>query len=959
MAVSSTTTVVSFTGNGSTTAFAVSFPFQGSGTTAELEVVERVIATGAETVKSNPSDFTVSGGNGSTGTVTAGSAPADTVQWHIRRTTTRTQTVDYTANDPFPADTHELALDRLAMATHEIQEQLNRTIRVSRTNSITTSEFTENAAARASKLLAFDASGNLDVSQEIGNVRGNWAASTAYAIRDIVKDTSTNNIFIATVAHTSSGSHPLTTNTDAAKWSLLVDAASATTSAAAATSATASASSATASASSATASAASASTSSTKAAESAASASTASGHKDTATTKASEAAASAVTAANEASALAPKYTFSTTTSMADPGAGVLRYNNGTVASVSSIAIDDQTADTGNPDIEAWILTWDDSTSTVKGVLRLVEPGTPANYAVFHVTGLTNGSGFVTLAVTHIDSNGTFGDGDSIRVTFDRNGAKGDTGSTGSTGLTGSTGAAGSDGDQPGLRMTFETATTDADQGAGKISLNNGTASSATVVFVDDVTADGTSINSFVDTWDDSTNTALRGTITITKTSAPANLHIFNVTGAVTSASTYSKVAVAHVLSAGTISDGDPVYVQFVRTGNAGADGSGSMTSFTMSDGSTTQAVTDGNTMTFAAGEGIDVAVSATDTVTYSAEDASATNKGVAELATTAETVTGTDTARVVTPAGLHGALAGLTDTTITASDSIIFADATDSDALKEDTVQGIIDLVPNVTLAGSLDYITISGQELTRNEITTADLADDAITAAKIADDAVGLAAMATATDGVIITYDASGNPVHVGPGTDGQVLTSTGAGSPPAFENAPGGGALTLIGSQDSGGSDSALTQTGLTGFDSFMVVIADFCPQTASATLQIRVGDSSGIDSGSFDYAFYSYGGMENGTASTLNNQNASAIQATHSTGVGEYVNTVFYVHSAPSGAIQVGVHGQSQALLASGGNVSVGSFAGVRQNTDITLDRVSVHFSSGNITSGSLSVYGFKQS
>ena len=384
-----------------------------------------------------------------------------------------------------------------------------------------------------------------------------------------------------------------------------------------------------------------------------------------------------------------------------------------------------------------------------------------------------------------------------------------------------------------------------------------------------------------------------------------------------------------------------------------------MTSFTMSDGSTTQAVTDGNTMTFAAGEGIDVAVSATATVTYSAEDASATNKGVAELATTAETVTGTDTARVVTPAGLHGALAGLTDTTITASDSIIFADATDSDALKEDTVQGIIDLVPNVTLAGSLDYITISGQELTRNEITTADLADDAITAAKIADDAVGLAAMATATDGVIITYDASGNPVHVGPGTDGQVLTSTGAGSPPAFENAPGGGALTLIGSQDSGGSDSALTQTGLTGFDSFMVVIADFCPQTASATLQIRVGDSSGIDSGSFDYAFYSYGGMENGTASTLNNQNASAIQATHSTGVGEYVNTVFYVHSAPSGAIQVGVHGQSQALLASGGNVSVVSFAGVRQNTEITLDRVSVHFSSGNITSGSLSVYGFKQS
>jgi hypothetical protein len=49
---------------------------------------------------------------------------------------------------------------------------------------------------------------------------------------------------------------------------------------------------------------------------------------------------------------------------------------------------------------------------------------------------------------------------------------------------------------------------------------------------------------------------------------------------------------------------------------------------------------------------------------------------------------------------------------------------------------------------------------------------------------------MAGGTDGVIITYDASGNPVHVGPGTDGQVLTSTGAGSPPAFEAVPAGGA-------------------------------------------------------------------------------------------------------------------------------------------------------------------------
>ena len=99
---------------------------------------------------------------------------------------------------------------------------------------MTSTEFTNSATDRAGKILAFDTSGELSVAQELGNNKGNWAASTAYAVRDIVKDTSTNNIFMVKTAHTSSGSQPLTTNADSAKWDLLVDAAAASTSAAAA-----------------------------------------------------------------------------------------------------------------------------------------------------------------------------------------------------------------------------------------------------------------------------------------------------------------------------------------------------------------------------------------------------------------------------------------------------------------------------------------------------------------------------------------------------------------------------------------------------------------------------------------------------------------------------------------------------------------------------------------------------
>ena len=57
-------------------------------------------------------------------------------------------------------------------------------------------------------------------------------------------------------------------------------------------------------------------------------------------------------------------------------------------------------------------------------------------------------------------------------------------------------------------------------------------------------------------------------------------------------------------------------------------------------------------LTFTAGEGINTSGSGS-TVTIAAEEATETNKGVVELATTAEAVAGTDTARAVTPAGLE------------------------------------------------------------------------------------------------------------------------------------------------------------------------------------------------------------------------------------------------------------------------------------------------------------------
>lgn len=283
MTVSSATNRVSYNGNGSTTVFAYTFKIFDED---DLTVIIRA-ANGTETTKTITTHYTVSGvGNSGGGNVTMLTAPASGETLVIIRELDLVQELDIVPNDPFPASSVEDALDKLTFMVQQHEETLGRTIKASKTNTITGSEFTISAADRANKVFAFDSSGNVSITQELGTYRGNWAASTAYYQRDLVKDTSTNNIFICITAHTSSGVQPLTTNTDSAKWVLIVDAAAASTSASNA------ASSASAAASSASSASSSASSASTSASNAATSESNASSSASSAASSASSAAAS-------------------------------------------------------------------------------------------------------------------------------------------------------------------------------------------------------------------------------------------------------------------------------------------------------------------------------------------------------------------------------------------------------------------------------------------------------------------------------------------------------------------------------------------------------------------------------------------------------------------------------------------------------------------------------------------
>tara|TARA_R110002074_G_scaffold172320_3_gene334877 strand:+ start:2088 stop:4148 length:2061 start_codon:yes stop_codon:yes gene_type:complete len=280
MTISTTIIKNSYSGNASQTVFPYTFKISVD---ADIQVILRS-ALGTETVKSISTDYTVSGaGDANGGNVTMVVAPASGETLVIRRATIQTQTIDLVENDPFSAETVEGGFDKSVSLVQEIQEEADRAIKLSRTNTMASTEFTVDAVNRAGKILGFDNAGELSVAQELGSFRGNWTTGTTYAARDIVKDTSNNNIYLCNTGHVASGSQPISSNTDVAKWDLLVDAYSATASATAAAS-----------------SASAASTSETNAATSATTATTQAGISTTqagiSTTQATASAASATAA---------------------------------------------------------------------------------------------------------------------------------------------------------------------------------------------------------------------------------------------------------------------------------------------------------------------------------------------------------------------------------------------------------------------------------------------------------------------------------------------------------------------------------------------------------------------------------------------------------------------------------------------------------------------------------------
>ncbi len=350
MTALTTTRKISFTGDGSTTAFPTGFIFFED---TDIEVIERTIATGVEVIKVLTTDYTVSGGdpiNGAVGTINAVIAPPATVEWIIRRVLPRTQEHDLPVAGPLPSELVENADDRAVLLIQEVEEAGSRALTFPATDPASISSIIPNSIDRADKVQAYDSAGMPIVSTlTLAEIEGGSTDAAASAAAAAVSEGNAAGSAAAAAADAiSTANDVVSTNADV----VLAEAA--------------------------------------------------------------------------ASAAAIAFNFDSSIVLADPGTADLRFDNATVSSVTNLAVSANTGETGNPDMGAFIATWDDSTNlALRGTIVIRKDGEPATFAVFSVTAaITDNTTWLQIPVTFVDGFGTFSDTDALHIQFARTGNAG-------------------------------------------------------------------------------------------------------------------------------------------------------------------------------------------------------------------------------------------------------------------------------------------------------------------------------------------------------------------------------------------------------------------------------------------------------------------------------------------------------------------------------------------------------
>ena len=192
--------------------------------------------------------------------------------------------------------------------------------------------------------------------------------------------------------------------------------------------------------------------------------------------------------------------------------------------------------------------------------------------------------------------------------------------------------------------------------------------------------------------------------------------------------------------------------------------------------------------------------------------------------------------------------------------------------------------------------------------------------------------------------------------GSNGQFLSKQSGNAGGLTWADAGGGAWNIIGTNEFS-STTSVTITGLDStYDTYAIALSNCTIATDHNNIGIRLGDSSGVDSGVADYSFHTSIG-DSGSTSYVGIADADTdyIFYNNSMGnaTGEGAGLMIYLHRPGDGAVFPIISG-THVTVRNNGTTSGGAVTGQRLSV-ITVDRINLYERGSANMSGRLTVYG----